>query len=236
MKQKFIQTDNVRRLQEAAAALEKRQEGVPGLGLVCGNAGFGKTKSIQWHTLRSNSIYLRAKATWTTSWMLDCICRELKIFSMNRISNKFADLRNTIRALKCTIFIDEADYLVRDRKLLDTIRDLHDETNMPIVLVGMDEIQKKLMRHHQFWSRISQQVVYMPLTIKEIILLGSELCALTIKDASAEQLYINTSGNFRDIIVALSHLEKMATANKTVAITAGMVDMTVQAVLKRKAA
>lgn len=236
MKLKFIQTDNVQRLQEAAAALEKRQEGVPGLGLVCGNAGLGKTKSVQWYTLRSNSIYLRAKATWTTSWMLDCICRELNIFSINRTREKFTDLQNTIRTLKCTIFIDEADYLVRDRKLLDTIRDLHDETNMPIVLVGMDEIQKKLMRHHQYWSRISQQVVYKPLSVKEIILLGSELCALTINDTSAEHLFFNTSGNFRDIIVALSHLEKMASANKTVAVTAGMVDMTVQAVLKRKAA
>ena len=235
MKLKFIQTDNVQRLQEAAAALERRQEGVPGLGLVCGNAGFGKTRSIQWHTLHSNSIYLRAKATWTTSWMLDCICAELKIFSINRIRDKFADLQNTIRSVKCTIFIDEADYLVRDRKLLDTIRDLHDETNMPIVLVGMDEIQKKLMRHHQYWSRISQQVVYKPLSIKEIILLGSELCALDMNDSSAEQLFVNTTGNFRDLIVALSHLEKMAKANKTAVITAGMVDMTVKAVLKRAA-
>ncbi|UCG35570.1 MAG: AAA family ATPase [Candidatus Omnitrophota bacterium] len=236
MKPRFIQTDNVRRLQEAAVALEKRQEGVPGLGLICGNAGLGKTKSIQWYVMHSNSIYLRAKATWTVSWMLDCICRELNILSMNRIRDKFADLQSSIKAVKCTVFIDEADYLVRDRKLLDTIRDLHDETDMPIVLVGMDEIQKKLMRHHQFWSRISQQVIYKPLTIKEIILLGSELCSLTMKDASAEQLYVNTSGNFRDIIVALSHLEKMATANKTDLITANMVDKTVREVLKRKAA
>ena len=74
--------------------------------------------------------------------------------------------------MRCTIFVDEADHLCRNRVLLDTIRDLHDETNIPVVLVGMDEIQKKLMRHHQFWSRVSQQVVYHPLQGREIMLRG----------------------------------------------------------------
>ncbi|MEW6378626.1 MAG: AAA family ATPase [bacterium] len=236
MKPKFVQTENVRRLQEAVAALEKRDTGVPGLGLVYGGAGYGKTKSIQWHVCQTNSIYLRAKATWTTSWMLEAIGKELNILSLPRIKDKFLDLQNAVTQVKCTVFIDEADYLVRDRKLLDTLRDLHDETDIPIVLVGMDEIQKKLMRHHQFWSRVSQQVVYQPLSAKEITMLGLELCDLQIDERTAEQLFSNTMGNFRDIIVALSHLERMARANSTAAVSSKMVEMTTRAVLKRKAA
>jgi len=236
MKPKFVQTDNVRRLQEAMAALEHRDGGVPGLGLVVGSAGYGKTKSIQWQAVQTGAVYLRAKATWTTSWMLDEVCSEMKILSQSRIRDKFVDLQNTMRLAKSTIYIDEADYLVRDRKLLDTIRDLHDETGTPIILVGMDEIQKKLMRHHQFWSRVSQQIIYKPLMAREIILLGQELCDLAVEEKTAEQLFSATCGNFRDVIVALSHMERMAKANRTGVISVKMVDMTIKSVLKRKAA
>ena len=236
MKPKFVQTENVRRLQEAVSSLENRAPGVPGLGLIYGGAGYGKTKSIQWHVCQTNSIYLRAKATWSTGWMLEAIGKELSILSLPTIKDKFQDLQNSISQIKCTIFVDEADYLVRDRKLLDTLRDLHDETDLPIVLVGMDEIQKKLMRHHQFWSRVSQQVVYQPLTAKEIAILGMELCDLAIEDRTSEQLFASTMGNFRDTIVALSHLERMARANSTTTVSSKMVDMTTAAVLKRKAA
>lgn len=236
MKPKFVQTENVRRLQEAMEALVNRDEGVPGLGLIGGGAGFGKTKSIQWYVLKTHAIYLRAKATWTASWMLDEINKELKILSMPSIRDKYQDLLAAVRQARCTIYIDEADYLVRDRKLLDTLRDLHDETDNPIVLIGMDEIQKKLMRHHQFWSRVSQQVIYKPLTAKEITILGDELCSLAIDERTAEQLFSATMGNFRDTIVALSHLERMAKANSTATVSAKMVDATTRAVLKRKAA
>ncbi|MEW5804077.1 MAG: AAA family ATPase [bacterium] len=236
MKPKFVQTENVRRLQEALTALVNRDEGVPGLGLIYGGAGMGKTKSVQWYVCQTNAIYLRAKATWSTSWMLEAINKELNILSLSRIKDKFTDLQNAIQQVKCTIIIDEADYLVRDRKLLDTLRDLHDETNIPVVLVGMDEIQLKLMRHHQFWSRVSQQVVYQPLKANEIIILGQELCSLTIDDRAAEQLFAATMGNFRDTIVALSHLERMARANSTANISGKMIEMTTKAVLKRKAA
>jgi DNA transposition AAA+ family ATPase len=236
VKAKFIQTDNVRRLQEAVSALEHREEGVPGLGLILGCAGFGKTKSVQWHCLRSGSVYLRAKRTWTTSWMLDEICNELNILTQPRVRDKFVDLRSAIMQTKSTIFIDEADYLVIDRKLLDTIRDLHDETNIPMVLIGMDEIQKKIMRHHQFWSRVSQQVIYYPLSQQEIMLLGAELCGLAFEESAAEKVVSSIAGNFRDVIVALSHLERMAKANNTDKITPKMTEVVIKTILKRKVA
>ena len=35
------------------------------------------------------------------------------------------------------IFIDEIDYLMNNYKTIETLRDIHDETDCPIIFIGM---------------------------------------------------------------------------------------------------
>ena len=42
------------------------------------------------------------------------------------------------------IVVDEIDYLLKDFRTIETLRDLHDETGVPIILVGMQLAKHKL--------------------------------------------------------------------------------------------
>ena len=52
------------------------------------------------------------------------------------------------------IIVDEVDYLLSDFKTIETLRDLHDETGIPIVLVGMSLAKHKLKKHTHLFDSI----------------------------------------------------------------------------------
>ena len=48
MKKVFVKTNNVKRFITMMNNLQNRAEGVPGMGLVYGGPGLGKTQAIKW--------------------------------------------------------------------------------------------------------------------------------------------------------------------------------------------
>ncbi len=56
------------------------------------------------------------------------------------------------------LVIDEADHISSKQNILETVRDLTDNLEMPAVLVGMGKINDNLRRFPQVSSRVSQRV------------------------------------------------------------------------------
>lgn len=54
MKKVFVKTNNVKRFITMMNNLQNRAEGVPGMGLVYGEPGLGKTQTINWWAYPSN--------------------------------------------------------------------------------------------------------------------------------------------------------------------------------------
>lgn len=52
MKKVFVKINNVKRFISMMNNLQNRAEGVPGMGLVYGEPGLGKTQAINWWHLR----------------------------------------------------------------------------------------------------------------------------------------------------------------------------------------
>jgi len=211
----FVQTENIQNLLKSMKAIESRAEGVPGLGLVYGRAGLGKTRAALWYHGEQDCVYVRAKRLWSPLWMLQEICREYGQFPFNRISKVFKQVCDLMGSLPKPLFIDEADYLLKNSKLLDAVRDLHDSSDAPVVLIGMEEITGRLQRHGQFWSRISQIVEFKPLSAGEIAMIAKIWSGLVMEDEVAVEFCKATGGDFRDVTVGLYHLEKMARSSRT---------------------
>lgn len=236
MRIKFIEdTSNVRALIAAMAELKSRNADLPGLGLICGKAGLGKTQAVRWYSTQYDCPYIRATAIWTPRIMLHEICTELGHDPEYNTARVFGQVRSELQSNPRLIFIDEADYLTTNWKLLETLRDLHDLTGTSWVLVGMGGIKHKLAKRHQFWSRISQIVDFSPLSGKEIAFIAKELASLDISDAVAENLRKVTCGFFRDVMVALACIERIARANSRTEINKQMVDMAAKSIIKRAA-
>ena len=79
MRNKIAQVSNLKMVWRAQETLRTRAPGVPGLGVIWGPTGFGKTTAITWlaNQPRVNAVYVRMMALWTPAAMLAAIMREL---------------------------------------------------------------------------------------------------------------------------------------------------------------
>lgn len=212
MKTKIVPVSNVARLSAASEALLDRPPGMPGMGLIFGPTGAGKTTAVTWLITRNHGVYVRALSTTTPRSLLRTIAREL---DLEPRSSNVETVEMIVQRLAETgrpLFVDEADYLVTQTRLVETLRDIHDLATVPVVLIGMAGVQRKIRSRQQLTGRIAQWVEFMPATLDDVRLLAQQLAEMTIADALLKQLHESTRGSMRLIVVGLLKIEARAKA------------------------
>ena len=153
MKKTFIKTKNVKRFVALMDELQKLPPNIPKLALVYGDHGLGKSQTIQWWADKNDSVYVRATQGMTSRWLLSEIAEELGEEPYWHTQETFELIENYLRQNPKIIIVDEIDYLI-EKHTVETLRDLHDRTACPIVLVGMGAADKKLARYPHLVDRL----------------------------------------------------------------------------------
>lgn len=235
MRNVFVRTDNVMR---AAAALEELWQGRAGsqtnLCLVDGKTGYGKTETLEWYVTQhpGRAVYVRALDSWSVPWMLRDICRGLNLPPRGTTEGNLLQLRDELKSRPRLVILDDADdYVIARGHHLNTVRDLHDLTNSPIVLVGEGKARDLVYRRSpRTWRRMGQVVVFEPLSAADVQVMAKEQADLEIPLALAEQLrQMSLSGSFGEVVVNLGKVEALAKANPDKEITGKMVEMALKA-------
>ncbi|MEM5789182.1 MAG: ATP-binding protein [Syntrophobacteraceae bacterium] len=213
MKQVFLETQNVAKFREALWLLEDTERGQPGLGVVWGQAGRGKTVCAREYAVRTNAVYLRVMEDWTPRAMLASLCRELN----------GSDPRSTERCKKIacdelerqqrTVLVDEADRLPVG--LVEHWRDIHDVAGVPVVLIGEEHLFPTLAARRRIWSRVTQTVEFKPIATEDIVLFGLKAADLRIDPEASRRIASRSGGDFRLVWTDIQGLEQMARAAGT---------------------
>lgn len=219
MRTLFARTSNVTAFVNAMARLGASREGIPRMGLVYGEPGLGKTRTALWWAGANDGAFVRTKKLMTGRWLLEEIVAELGEAPMSRTSDLFRQCTGQLTDRPRTLIIDEVDYLAYDARVLETLRDIHDTTNTPVVFIGMSGADKKLQRYRHLYDRLSEIVPFKPLTEADVASVASQLCEVALsKDAAA---FIHAASNrFRQVAVWLYRAEGLARTNGKKEITA----------------
>ncbi len=223
MKRVFIETENVVKFQHAMKVLSDTEKGNPGLGVVYGIAGRGKTWACKRYSIQNNSaVYIRVLQSWTDRAMLAHICTALGLQEHSTVDKcrqeivKFLDSRNIC------LLIDEADRLSHAQ--VEHLRDLHDLSGVVVVFVGEQQLKHLLEAKRRVWSRITQMVEFGPVTSEDIVLFAYKATGLKILPETAERIGTITNGDFRRVYHVVRNLEQFARTNKIKEISADMLD------------
>ncbi len=221
MRYRMIDVKNVSRLSEAGHALLNRAQGMPGLGLVWGETGYGKTTAVTWFVNQCHGIYVRALATWSPAAMLGSILKELDLAPRHMNCARMVEQIITELAVSGRpLFVDEADYVVDNKRMTETLRDLHDMASVPVILVGMAGIQRKISLRQQFSGRIAQWVEFKPCDLADARALANGLCDVEVADDLLARLQHSAAGSARLLVVGLARIEQSAKARGLTRITA----------------
>jgi len=212
MRSKTVPISNIARLSEAANALIHRAYGMPGMGLIEGQTGYGKTTAVAWLSIKLNGAFVRALATTTPSSLLESICKELGV---GRRPTNVGTVEVIVQRLAETgrpLFIDEADYLVTNKRTIETLRDIHDLATVPVVLIGMHGFRRKVTHLQQLTGRIAQWVEFEAASIDDAKQLARELAEVDVAADLVHRLHDAARGSVRLIVVGLGRIEQFARA------------------------
>ena len=124
MKKVFVKTKNVKQLISMMNRLREREDGVPGMGLVYGEPGLGKTYAITWWAAQNDAILIRSANLMSARWLLEEMVEELGEIPYNKFSDIFNQVVSQLIKTPRTIIVDETDYLTIDSRAVETLRDI----------------------------------------------------------------------------------------------------------------
>lgn len=218
MKKIFIKTRNVRNFIGLVEALKSKPKNIPKMGLIYGEPGLGKSQTALWLACKYDGIYIRASNLMTSRWLVEEIVRGMDELPRYLTSDNFNVVINKLIQKPKIIFVDEIDYLMNNYKSVETLRDIHDKTDCPIIFVGMGLALRKLERYKHLYDRFSEIVKFETFEIEDLSQIFSQLSEIPFTPDSIE--YIHKKYNrFRQIVQLISKLESFAKENNLEEIT-----------------
>ncbi len=188
------------------------EDGAPRLAVLYGPSGYGKTVASTFAGLRTQAARIVAKSIWTAKAMLRDLARELNIPENRRATliDLYEAILANINAHPRPIIIDEMDYMVR-KDLVDLIRDIHDNSNVGIMMIGMEQLPARLRDWEQFHNRIRRFTPAQPASAEDILLLRDHYChSVAIADDLAAFFGASCNGVVRRIVNNLKEAQDLA--------------------------
>ncbi len=211
MNKVFVRTKNVKNFVSLMEEVKQLPNNIPKIILVYGEYGLGKSETIKWWTFKNDCIYVRANQGMTSRWLLSEIAEELGEEAFWHIQDTFNLVEQKLKQNPKPLIIDEVDYLVNNN-VIEVLRDLHDRTGCPMILVGMVNIDKKLSRYPHLKDRIYKSFKFESYDKQDIKQILSELSEIPITNDGLE--YLATRHNqFRQIVKLINKIEKFAIIN-----------------------
>jgi DNA transposition AAA+ family ATPase len=213
MRNSFAKTSNVKAFMGAYSRVEERGAREASWMFVAGVPGLGKTKTCMWFAVQTNAVYVRAKANWSTKWMLQELATELGLDSAGSTKGLFAQVLGNLVRTGRSVLIDEARNTQHDAKLLETLRDLSDASEAVVILSGEDFVLKRLTtRYPQIRSRITETVEFKPVTLADVRLVCDELCEIKVADDLVAEILRQSKGYMREVKNAVGAIERFGKA------------------------
>ena len=213
MKRAFIKTQNVKRFITLMEELKKLPPNIPKLAMVYGEHGLGKTHSVIWWATRNDAIYVRANNEINQNGLLKLIVEELGERPFFSMQENFNLILKHLRIEPKIIIVDEVDYLFNYHNAIEILRDIQDNTGVPILLVGMGMVDKKIARLKHFDDRIYKKLKFEHFDENDIKEILESMTELNFTDDAITYLATRTN-QFRQLVKLINHIEKLSKTNE----------------------
>ena len=218
MRKIFVKTINVKNFIGLVENLLNKPKNIPKMGLIYGEPGLGKSQTALWLACKYDAIYLRATNLMTGRWLLEEMAKEMDEISRYLTSDNFNLIVQKLKRKSQLIIVDEIDYLMNNLKTIEILRDIHDETNCPIIFVGMGLAHKKLERYKHLFDRFSEIVKFEIFSISDLKQIFDQLSEVPFTPDAIEFIH-KKYNRFRQIVQLINQLERVAKDNNLTEIT-----------------
>jgi DNA transposition AAA+ family ATPase len=222
-KERFSSIATLRNVVAMVQLIERvmtRAPTLPGMACFHGPSGYGKSSAATYAANTFDAYYIQAESTWTKKSLCEAICFELGIEPRGRIDQMVREIYREIAATGRPLLIDEADHVVA-RGLIELVRDIYEKSEASIILIGEEDLPRKLMRWERVHGRMLAWTGAEPGSMADVNLLMDIYCAgIEIDDALKQRILSDTNNSIRRICVSLEDVHLFARRNGLTTVTA----------------
>lgn len=194
-------------------ALERaigRQQHLPGIVEFHGPSGFGKTYAACYAMNEYNAVYIECKSTWNRKAILVAIARELGIAPAHTMYEITEQVSERLALSGRPLIVDEMDHIV-DHGAVEVIRDIYEGSQAPVLLIGEENLPRKLQKWERFHGRVLDFVAAQPADADDARVLANFYCSkISLDDDLLTSLAEAANGSIRRICVNLALIEETA--------------------------
>lgn len=215
MKHNFVQTANIERFLAASGALDNRGAPEACILLVDGVPGLGKSHAGKWWAAQKGAVLIRVKAAATPHWVLNDLVKELgEQAPAYSCENLFAQAVGSLAKSPRPIVVDEVEAALHDMRTIETLRDLSDLLEVPLIFIGREFVYGRLQRYKQFTTRIGARTTFAPATLEDATKCFADLCECPVEPAVVAAVHKMSEGHIREIVKAIKNVERIGLRNK----------------------
>lgn len=203
-------TENFTRFMASIRKVETRGAAEAGWMLAIGEPGLGKSRALSYYAIQKDCVHIRAKAAWTVNWLLRDIMGQIGERPKRRSEGMFQQALMHFAMTRQTLVVDEIENAMHDTKVLETLRDLSDMTEIPVIIAGMKGVDESMKRHPHIYSRIADICRFTPAEMSDARALCDALCEVKIADDLVAHLHHQAGGYHREIVNGIAEIERQA--------------------------
>lgn len=194
---------NVMAMVSLVQRVKDRAPTLPGMAVFYGHSGYGKTTAATYAANVFNAYHVQAQSTWTKKSLCEALLTELGLEIRGRVDQMVRDISREVAATGRPLLIDEADHLVA-RNLVELVRDIYEGSEASIILIGEEELPRKLMRWERIHGRMLGWVRAEEGVMSDVTQLMKIYCPdLEIEPALLERILTDSRASIRRICVNL---------------------------------
>lgn len=218
MKAKIAPVKNIARLGDALDAVIDRSDGTEGMVLVYGATGVGKSTALAYYLNQYNAIYVEASPAWSLGSMLSAICLAMGHMPKGRAADLEKQITDEMMQQGRPLFVDELDHILlpgqtTSLRMLEALRSIYDKSRMPVVMSGMDKIDRKIKLREQLARRVFQWVEFTDLDAADVRITADTLLDCHLEDDLLADIVTATQGRMGRLIPVLAAIDRRAKGN-----------------------
>jgi hypothetical protein len=162
-----------------ATALERltsRHGDLPGLGVLYGPAGWGKSFCANTIANQERGYFVQMKSAWRGKALLEKILFEMGLRAKGTVAQLLDQVCAQLGASRRPLIIDEFDHCAKSDALVELVRDIYEGSRAAILLIGEEGLPATLERWERFHSRVLSWVPAQPISLGDAAKLAPIYC------------------------------------------------------------
>lgn len=195
----------------AVEKLQSRVNGLPGIGVMYGEAGRGKTIACSAIANQMRGYYVQLMSAWNRKTLLEKILFEMGIKPAGTIPTMLDMVCEQLASSGRPLILDEFDHCLKKDGMVELVRDIYEGSQGTLILVGEEQVPQKLRRWERMHSRVMAWIPALPASMDDARKLAPIYCPnVTIADDLLARVVELAHGSIRRVCVNLTRIHEEA--------------------------